>query len=733
MKLFRIFSVFITVFFQYSPICHSQLDDFLKKGGKLLDKSPTKLIEKYFSNAPISTSFDDAKWEVMLLGDFDPDELAFMHLSTLPQNEKGDYLVTEGLYSARNKSFCLKAGTYGPHRGDGHLYASLLGPKSELIKKLLVNWQSKAQEIPQQDVQCLIWAIIARTDIDKMQPKYHLTLARLLDKEDIIKLSANSLKDKALETGMEKLKNEIPPEVYMVFQAERNLRNMYSKADATYEQFENMAVLAGMAPPSHLIRDVSKARWSYHPNGYFIRMTPQGYSSTTVDVYVPMAVSAETDASGRIISVSHLNKKLLEFNYEQAASIGGLLSSAVSEVKFSLPGIHKSVKLQGVKPLDHVKKDFSFSGRNDNQTMSQFTKLLNTENKFLTVRLQQNDQAYLFNLYNAISFFNNYSGYHLDAGSLSLIKYLLNESYNYTVYKNITTTANKQAFENLNPGHDWWVIVNQSAAQSGPAQSMQSTYSGEKLYNLDPGTLDLSDGVATPANRSAQRIGQSKPPKDKPWYEDLPPCPCTYKEAQDSAKRKGSGWSDCGPANQTYHYGAVNEVRWTPDKVGKPGQQCTYDAKGNLITSGIAAGSPDKTSPQGCGTKGMGLNTALSFPGHLIKDMITFSSLPCWQYLKEWPANNANNCPKNPVSDISNMKKTLGDMTCPEVTKLFEEAAKSKTISDKLKNYLLGNGDDLTPTELIQEFNKWAAKEGCPGKPVCNTIHQAKQNLHKVL
>ena len=49
-----------------------QFDRVLKGGGKLLDKSPSKLMEKYFSNAPITTHFEDAKTEVMLLGNFDP-------------------------------------------------------------------------------------------------------------------------------------------------------------------------------------------------------------------------------------------------------------------------------------------------------------------------------------------------------------------------------------------------------------------------------------------------------------------------------------------------------------------------------------------------------------------------------------------------------------------------------------------------------------------------------------
>lgn len=75
----------------------------------------------------------------------------------------------------------------------------------------------------------------------------------------------------------------------------------------------------------------------------------------------------------------------------------------------------------------------------------------------------------------------------------------------------------------------------------------------------------------------------------------LTPCPCTYSDAVSRGKTsspypKGE-WKDF-KVLQTFHYGASKEVRWTPDELNKPGQQCTYDNQGNLITSGIAAGSP---------------------------------------------------------------------------------------------------------------------------------------------
>ena len=661
-----------------SMCVHAQIGNVLKQGGKLLDKSPTKLLEKYFNNAPVTTSFDDARTEVMLLGHFDPPDVEFQPFDVLDQNDNGDYIITEGLYTQMNKSFCLKAGTYGPSQGDGHLLAPLAGPKAYLIQNLLVNWLAKAPDIPQTDVQCLIWAIIARTDVDKMQPKYKLTLARLLDKDDMAKLAANSLKDKALEAGLDKLQNEIPSEVYQVLQAERKLRSTYSRADATYNDFEQMAILAGMAPAAHMIRPVSKARWSYHPNGYFIRMTPHGYQSTKVDVYVPHAVIAKTDPSGRILSLSYKDDKIVDFFYTTAAS-----NSTLTGIKF-----YEEFKSE-VKLNANVMFVSDFNISNTDRSAS-FAKKINSEHSILRFAFDQQVKTRLFNLYNAIETFSSLSPQAMNPSMAEFTLRLLNEAYNYEVYKHITLTGNASVMDD----NAEFFVVN-SPAKFGPLITLPNipVMNDHFLwYKQDKGTLDLSDNVATPANRSAQRIGQSKPPKKKKWYETLPDCPCTYAEAQKLAKQSGSGWSDCGGANQDFHYGAASEVRWIPPKAGQPGQQCTYDQNGNLITSGIGAGTPDKVSPQGCEWYSINPKSVQSFYGHKTKDMDPWWELSCEEYLKKWPPNNGNNCADNGAADFSHMKDIVKDLNCDEITKMFKSAndPNDKRFTPRVKDFING-------------------------------------------
>ncbi|MGD0900923.1 MAG: hypothetical protein ABR915_24080 [Thermoguttaceae bacterium] len=94
-----------------------------------------------------------------------------------------------------------------------------------------------------------------------------------------------------------------------------------------------------------------------------------------------------------------------------------------------------------------------------------------------------------------------------------------------------------------------------------------------------------------------------------------------------------------------YHPGAVYELRTkNPEKYGGSGEQCNYDAKGNLITNGPGAGTADKSGP--------GVN-------HKQEDVYPFDwayELDGNQYVGKYtnmyrevrPSNNKNNCTKNP-------------------------------------------------------------------------------------
>ncbi|MCC8408638.1 hypothetical protein LJ707_06840 [Mucilaginibacter sp. UR6-1] len=53
----------------------------------------------------------------------------------------------------------------------------------------------------------------------------------------------------------------------------------------SYEEMEKYAVLAGIAPNNN--SEYPSGTWALHPDGYYIRYIPQGYSITKVQIFVP--------------------------------------------------------------------------------------------------------------------------------------------------------------------------------------------------------------------------------------------------------------------------------------------------------------------------------------------------------------------------------------------------------------------------------------------------------------
>ena len=128
--------------------------------GGLGDKLKKKTPNLFAGKAPITTSLPDAKWGDASKDGFTPREES-RSLMTLQRTPNGGFVLQPGYYQLQTQSYCLKAGTHGPGGGDGYLFAPPKGPAEDAVMTIL---RSSVQhpEIVQQDIQVLLWAIIAR-------------------------------------------------------------------------------------------------------------------------------------------------------------------------------------------------------------------------------------------------------------------------------------------------------------------------------------------------------------------------------------------------------------------------------------------------------------------------------------------------------------------------------------------------------------------------------------------
>jgi hypothetical protein len=215
----------------------------------------------------------------------------------LQRTPNGGFVLQPGYWEMHTQSYCLKAGTHGPGGGDGYLYAPPRGPAEDAVVSIVRNSVSHPN-IPQRDIQLLLWAIIARAQVEDLEHGLINTARQLLTPRQLATLNRD-----ALGTGVEVALNTAPPLVRQTLQAESDLRRMLTDPGASFGQMEATAVLAGVAGIGPGSRGVPSGRWSLHPDGYYVRYIPQGYSYTVTQIWVPQgspAVGREYDPATHI-------------------------------------------------------------------------------------------------------------------------------------------------------------------------------------------------------------------------------------------------------------------------------------------------------------------------------------------------------------------------------------------------------------------------------------------------
>jgi hypothetical protein len=256
-------------------------DDLFAKGSKLMGNGLTKKLQR----DPITTSFTDCDIKTTLLSDFGADKEKKWLCEQEFEDDKG-YLVKPGFYKATIKSFCLKAGTYGPSKGSGYLYAPLKGPKMDLVYKLIHNWKPHP-EISQQQLQLLLWAIIAKTKFNNLSPDLKIVATKLLSENDMDELSKVGM-DFVSDQLVKKAVEQLPEPAQKIIAIENSMRQKFYAATVSYQEMESLAMLSGMAPANN---DVADGLWSLLPNGCYIKYLPKGYSRTCVEIYIPETIT----------------------------------------------------------------------------------------------------------------------------------------------------------------------------------------------------------------------------------------------------------------------------------------------------------------------------------------------------------------------------------------------------------------------------------------------------------
>jgi len=279
-----------------------------------LGKLKSKIADQVLRSKPVlTTSLNDATTEVPFLDDYNPSK--FYRLRRMPlKSDSIRYYPIPGSWTITLRSYCLNAGKYAPAEGKGYLYAPLKGEWADIIRSVLQR-SVVHQEIPQSTVQSLIWGILARTKIADMPSSLKIAAAKLLTPKEIVTINGGALGliPQALK---EEAFRSLPAAVREVLEAEAALRDMLRRGMENYEDLERVAVRAGIAPPQKGDREIPASRWSYHPDGYFVRYLPSGYTRTTLQISIPRPYFLRFDEQDRLISIKDWRGRSLEIQYD---------------------------------------------------------------------------------------------------------------------------------------------------------------------------------------------------------------------------------------------------------------------------------------------------------------------------------------------------------------------------------------------------------------------------------
>jgi hypothetical protein len=295
----RVLSLSVSIVGVFALSAASAFAQFDRLGG-VTDKLTKKVPNLLGGKPPITTSLPDAKWGAADKDGFVPREET-RSLMALQRTPAGGFVLQPGSYLLQTQSYCLKAGTHGPGGGEGYLYAPPKGPAEDAVMTIVRN-SVQHPEITQPDIQVLLWAIIARAKFEDLQPQMKATASRLLTPRQLAALNRNAL-DVLSGNALTDALGGVPEPLRQIAQAEAQLRQMMTTPGASFAEMERVAVLSGAAPLGEGSRDIPSGRWSLHPDGYYIRYLPSGYSSTRVEIWVPQgspAVGKEYDPATHI-------------------------------------------------------------------------------------------------------------------------------------------------------------------------------------------------------------------------------------------------------------------------------------------------------------------------------------------------------------------------------------------------------------------------------------------------
>lgn len=275
---------------------HAQLGGIIDRAKREVEREARDAAETAVAKAlfPLEEDAADLRRQSPQLDDYEP--LAFANMETLPRTATGGFRLAPGAWEFKSRSYCLKPGTFERTGGSGYRSGVMTGKLAGPIRSILANSYAHL-EVPADDIQVLLWGMIAGLEISNMQPQAREAARVLLSDADYRALDGGALGWVPPELSS-RARRELPRAARDALDATERMRRAAARPDASFSELEAIAVRTGAPPKSK--DDIPATRWSWHPDGYFIRYFSDRYAETTVQILMGEDFETTRDELGRI-------------------------------------------------------------------------------------------------------------------------------------------------------------------------------------------------------------------------------------------------------------------------------------------------------------------------------------------------------------------------------------------------------------------------------------------------
>lgn len=187
----------------------------------------------------------------------------------------GQLLLKPGhSYEFDLESFCVNAGIERPVTGDGLFLGDIKGKAKSWLPQILVQYKTK--NVSQNDAQVLVWSLLSGSRFDELSSENQKNLLKFFP-DAPVRFGSSIVEESAASF----LSSQIPTEL---LSAKDNFDRYQTLLQAARARFEEIEQTLSPLPTRTKPLPVG---WLKHDDGYYIRLTADGYQRVHVQIYAP--------------------------------------------------------------------------------------------------------------------------------------------------------------------------------------------------------------------------------------------------------------------------------------------------------------------------------------------------------------------------------------------------------------------------------------------------------------